>query len=96
MKFQVDEISCWWNVKLLKCQVDEMSSWWDVKLMKCQVDEMSSWWNVKLMKHQVDETTSRLKLIKMSSSQSKVLHYLEVFGLICYVKFDCFLTCLKI
>jgi hypothetical protein len=27
----------------MKCQVDEMSSWWNVKLMKCQVDEMSSW-----------------------------------------------------
>ncbi len=39
----------------MKCQVDEMSSWQNVKLMKSQVDkiledEMSSGWNVKLTK----------------------------------------------
>ncbi len=32
---------------LLKHQVDEMSSWWNVKLMKCQVYEMWSRLNVK-------------------------------------------------
>ncbi len=51
----MDEVSGWWNVKLVKCQVDEMPSWWNAKLMKCQVDEMPSWWNAKLMKCQVDE-----------------------------------------
>jgi hypothetical protein len=35
-------------MKLL--QVDEMTSWWNDKLMKWQVDEMTSWWNDKLMK----------------------------------------------
>jgi hypothetical protein len=27
MKFQVDEMSSWWNVKLMKSLVDEMSIW---------------------------------------------------------------------
>jgi hypothetical protein len=28
----------------MKWQVDEMTSWWNDKLMKWQVDEMTSWW----------------------------------------------------
>jgi hypothetical protein len=27
----------------MKWQVDEMTSWWNDKLMKWQVDEMTSW-----------------------------------------------------
>ncbi len=58
MKCQVDEMSSWWNVKLMKCPVDEMSSWWNVQLMKCQVDEMSSWWIVKFIFYLVDVMSS--------------------------------------
>jgi hypothetical protein len=27
MKLQVDEMTTWWNDKLMKWQVDEMTSW---------------------------------------------------------------------
>ncbi len=58
MKWQVDQMTSWWNDKLMKWQVDEMTSWWNDKLMKWQVDEMTSWPNDKLMKWQVDKIIS--------------------------------------
>ncbi len=66
MKWQVDEMTSWWNDKLMKWQVDEMTSWWNDYIMKWQADEMISSWNDKLMKWQADEMISSLndKLIK--------------------------------
>jgi len=79
MKWQVDEMTSWWNDKLMKWQVDEMTSWWNDKLMKCQADEMTSWWNDKLIKCEIDEMASWLnaswqngKLIKWHGTKINV------------------------
>jgi hypothetical protein len=59
---QVDEMTSWWNGKLIKWQVDKMAStnasWSNCILIKLQVDKMASWHNGKLAKWQVGEMAS--------------------------------------
>jgi hypothetical protein len=40
MKSQVDKISNWWNVKLIKCSVDECKVD-ECKVDECKVDEIT-------------------------------------------------------
>jgi hypothetical protein len=45
-KYHHIEMSCRWNIQMIKCQFFEMSGWWNVRSLKCHINEMSFFWNV--------------------------------------------------
>ncbi len=91
MKWHFDEMTLWWNDKLMKWQVDEMTCWWNDSLMKCQVDEMTGWWNDKFIKWQVDEMTCDFK--GYSIHRKINMHY---HGIACTILFCMGLTSARV
>ena len=91
IKYPFCEISCLWNMLVLKCPVYEMSCLWNMLSLKCPVYEMSWLWNMLTLKCPVCEMSWLWNMLTLKCPVCEMSCLWNVLSMKCHVYEICYL-----